>query len=133
MIANSILADQAHIALLEKALLENPKFDSTGNIIRDFKKELYIYAQDERNVILPQIKTQYFDSHSKFDTHLKNASPSPVIDTIKTPDIIKVELIQKPAKIPIYRPNITIELVNNTTLMVKENPFVVLLKRLHLF
>lgn len=52
----------------------SPKFDSNGNVQRDFHKELELYEKYEIDQVLPTYKVEYFDSHRKLKNHIENSA-----------------------------------------------------------
>lgn len=93
---NKTLADLARIQILtnqyngySKTSEIQREFDSSGNVIRNYKKELEILSKDEQNHILPSLDNSYFDSFRKHQEHINTSRSS-------TPNVFKVKLAPLP-------------------------------------
>jgi len=93
---NKSLADLARIQILtdeynghSKTTEIQREFDSSGNVIRNYKKELEILSKDEQNHILPSLDNSYFDSFRKHKEHIITSRSS-------TPSVFKVKLAPLP-------------------------------------
>lgn len=93
---NKSLADLARIQILtdeynghSKTTEIQREFDSSGNVIRNYKKELEILSKDEQNHILPSLDNSYFDSFRKHKEHI-------ITSRSYTPNVFKVKLAPLP-------------------------------------
>lgn len=95
---NQNLADRARTILLLKRYstvgFAKREFDEYGDVVRDYKKELEIYANDELTNLLPQVSGEYFHSCQSYHLYRKkHIADSPKVHIV--PQLKRTKLVHK--------------------------------------
>lgn len=106
------MADRARTVLLlkrqSKLNLATREFDEYGDVVRDFRKELEIYAKDEQENLLPQVSGDYFYSFHTYHLYRKsNEAVAPKVRVI--PQLSRTKVLKKQSiitRITAFRPSL---------------------------
>ncbi|OQA45799.1 MAG: hypothetical protein BWY47_01909 [Bacteroidetes bacterium ADurb.Bin302] len=110
---NQNLADRARTILLLKRYstvgFAKREFDEYGDVVRDYKKELEIYASDELINLLPQVSGEYFHScqsyHLYRKKHINDVPEVKIVPQLKRTKVLKKQNVIARLK-AVLRPSI---------------------------